>query len=81
MLCEASLRLYNDVHTLNEAKSQLTKANQTKTKMESLARELQKVRANICGSFSYFNPYLRTTRSCGWVPFQGDAVMRILMFV
>ena len=27
------------------AKSQLTKANQTKTKMENLARELQKVRA------------------------------------
>jgi hypothetical protein len=26
-----------------KAKSQLTKANQTKTKMESLARELQKV--------------------------------------
>jgi hypothetical protein len=29
------------------AKSQLTKANQTKTKMENLARELQKVR--VCG--------------------------------
>ena len=27
----------------NKAKSQLTKANQTKTKMENLARELQKV--------------------------------------
>ena len=27
----------------SEAKSQLTKANQTKTKMENLARELQKV--------------------------------------
>lgn len=29
----------------NAAKSQLTKANQTKTKMENLARELQKVGA------------------------------------
>ena len=28
------------------AKSQLTKANQTKTKMENLARELQKVTAS-----------------------------------
>jgi hypothetical protein len=34
------------IHTLafNAAKSQLTKANQTKIKMENLARELQKVR-------------------------------------
>jgi hypothetical protein len=33
------------IHTLafNAAKSQLTKANQTKIKMENLARELQKV--------------------------------------
>jgi hypothetical protein len=31
--------------TGTKAKSQLTKANQTKTKMENLARELQKVRA------------------------------------
>ena len=29
------------------AKSQLTKANQTKTKMENLARELQKVKATL----------------------------------
>lgn len=30
-----------------KAKGQLSKANQTKTKMESLARELQKVREHI----------------------------------
>jgi len=30
--------------TCLKAKGQLTKANQTKTKMENLARELQKVR-------------------------------------
>jgi hypothetical protein len=33
--------------TLSAAKSQLTKANQTKIKMENLARELQKVRMAI----------------------------------
>ena len=35
------------------AKSQLTKANQTKTKMENLARELQKVSASP-SMLSYF---------------------------
>lgn len=33
--------------THRKAKGQLTKANQTKTKMENLARELQKVRNPI----------------------------------
>jgi hypothetical protein len=36
-----------------EAKSQLTKANQTKTKMENLARELQKVKANTSDRFIF----------------------------
>ena len=39
------LDAYDFIHASNLlAKSQLTKANQTKTKMENLARELQKVR-------------------------------------
>ena len=35
-----------DAYSCPTAKSQLTKANQTKTKMENLARELQKVTAS-----------------------------------
>lgn len=43
---DAGTRSYAFLFSLSDqaaAKSQLTKANQTKTKMENLARELQKV--------------------------------------
>ena len=43
LLIPRALRLYSILRPI-PAKSQLTKANQTKTKMENLARELQKVR-------------------------------------
>lgn len=36
-----------DAYSCPAAKSQLTKANQTKTKMENLARELQKASATM----------------------------------
>ena len=43
------------IHILStEAKSQLTKANQTKAKMENLARELQKVKADTCAGLVTF---------------------------
>lgn len=47
------------------AKSQLTKANQTKTKMENLARELQKVRLPRSMSYTTAHPLLRTIKDFG----------------
>lgn len=46
----SSYRLPQLTDIITEAKGQLTKANQTKTKMESLARELQKdnKRLRVC---------------------------------
>ncbi len=50
------------------AKSQLTKANQTKTKMENLARELQKVRTPPLTLVHFLSNHTpRITRSYGCV--------------
>jgi hypothetical protein len=49
-----------------KAKSQLTKANQTKTKMENLARELQKVIILVLSSLLSLTHFCRTTRNYGF---------------
>ena len=56
------------IHTLTHiaAKSQLTKANQTKIKMENLARELQKVRHVLRTTLMTWTKVLhRTTKGSG----------------
>jgi hypothetical protein len=56
-----------------KAKSQLTKANQTKTKMENLARELQKVRNRYYFlALELLTWSRRTTKSYGWANLPAD---------
>jgi hypothetical protein len=54
------------LHCIHQAKGQLTKANQTKVKMENLARELQKV-SGLMTCFDFPNRLsYRTTRDYGY---------------
>lgn len=60
------------LHYVHKAKGQLTKANQTKVKMENLARELQKVSRPM--TYIYFPNRLlcRTTRDYGYASLRNE---------